>query len=62
MHYLVLVTVLFSSLFLTACGPAAIVGAIGSAITRTAYENDAEIQAGLPANLQCIGCAIPEAA
>lgn len=43
MHYLVLVTVLFSSLFLTACGPAAIVGAIGSAITRTAYENDAKI-------------------
>lgn len=43
MHYLVLVMVLFSSLLLTACGPAAIVGAIGSAVTRTAYENDAKI-------------------
>ncbi len=43
MHYLVLVTVLFSSLLLTACGPAAIIGAIGSAVTRTAYENDAKI-------------------
>ncbi len=43
MHYLVLVTVLISSLLLIACGPAAIVGAIGSAVTRTAYENDAKI-------------------
>lgn len=43
MHYLVLVMVLFLSLLLTACGPAAIVGAIGSAVTRTAYENDAKI-------------------
>ena len=43
MHYLVLAAVLFLSLLLTACGPAAIVGAIGSAVTRTAYENDAKI-------------------
>jgi type IV pilus assembly protein PilF len=31
------------SLFLTACGPAAIVGAVGSAITRNAYKNDAKV-------------------
>lgn len=43
MRTCVLVIVLFSSLLLTACGPAAIVGAIGSAVTRTAYENDAKI-------------------
>ncbi len=43
MRYCVLVIVLLLSLVLTACGPAAIVGAIGSAVTRTAYENDAKI-------------------
>lgn len=42
MRYLNLVILLSSSLFLIACGPAAIVGAVGSAITRTAYKNDAK--------------------
>jgi type IV pilus assembly protein PilF len=43
MRYSGLVIVLFLTLLLTACGPAAIVGAVGSAVTRTAYENDAKI-------------------
>ena len=43
MRYLRLLILLFSSLFLTACGPAAIVGAVGSAVTRAAYENDAKV-------------------
>lgn len=43
MRYLSLLILLFSSLLLTACGPAAIIGAVGSAVTRTAYENDAKI-------------------
>ena len=42
MHYLIMATVLFSSLLLSACGPAAVVGAIGSAVTRAAYEDDAK--------------------
>jgi len=43
MRYLSLPILLFSSLFLTACGPAALIGAVGSAVTRTAYENDAKV-------------------
>lgn len=43
MRYLGLLILLFSSLLLTACGPAALIGAVGSAVTRTAYENDAKI-------------------
>ena len=42
MRYLCLSILLFSSLLLTAC-PAAIIGAVGSAVTRTAYENDAKV-------------------
>ena len=43
MRYSSLIVLLLMSLFLTACGPAAIIGAVGSAITRTAYENDAKV-------------------
>jgi len=43
MRYLSLIVLLLMSLFLTACGPAAIIGAVGSAITRTAYKNDAKV-------------------
>ncbi len=42
MRYLCLSILLFSSLLLTAC-PAAIISAVGSAVTRTAYENDAKV-------------------
>lgn len=42
MRHLCLTILLFSSLFLTAC-PGAIIGAVGSAVTRTAYENDAKV-------------------
>jgi len=38
-----LIVLLLTSLFLTACGPAAIIGAVGSAITRSAYKNDAKV-------------------
>ena len=38
-----LIILLLMSLFLTACGPAAIIGAVGSAITRNAYKNDAKV-------------------
>jgi len=43
MRYSSLIILLWMSLFLTACGPAAIIGAVGSAVTRTAYENDARV-------------------
>jgi len=43
MRYSSLIILLLMSLFLTACGPAAIIGAVGSAITRTAYKNDAKV-------------------
>ena len=43
MRYLSLITLLLIPLFLTGCGPAAIIGAVGSAVTRTAYKNDARI-------------------
>lgn len=43
MRHSSLIVLLLMSLFLTACGPAAIIGAVGSAITRTAYKNDAKV-------------------
>jgi type IV pilus assembly protein PilF len=43
MRYLGLIIFLLMPLLLTACGPAAIIGAVGSAITRTAYKNDAKV-------------------
>ena len=42
MRNLCLLILLVSSLFLTACVPA-LIGAVGSAVTRTAYKNDAKI-------------------
>jgi len=41
MRYSSLIILLLMSFFLTACAPA-IIGAVGSAITRTAYKNDAK--------------------
>jgi len=43
MQYLILAMALISSLLLSAYGPMAAVGAVGSLVTRTAYENDAKI-------------------
>ncbi len=43
MRHSSLIVLLLMSLFLTACGPAAIIGAVGSAITRNAYKNDAKV-------------------
>ncbi len=43
MRHLSIIIFLLMPLLLTACGPAAIIGAVGSAITRTAYKNDAKV-------------------
>ncbi len=42
MRYLSIIIFMLMPLLLTAC-PAAIIGAVGSAITRTAYKNDAKV-------------------
>lgn len=43
MRNLCLLILLVPSLFITACGPAALIGAVGSAVTRTAYKNDEKV-------------------
>ncbi len=43
MRYSSLIILLLMSLYLTACVPIPVISAVGSAITRTAYKNDAKV-------------------